>query len=143
MSKRGFRRLLILFTGCCLLAMLAAGAVLLREQARDRALTENRAEGLRLTKSGEYAAGLELLSPYVARYRDDEEALLAYARCRLGLPLPNGKHVAGAINAARQAADTNPDRIAPLEFLIAVYADVKLQTELVAACEPRRARPNA
>ena len=135
MSARGIRRLIILLIGVALIAALAAGGIVLRRQARDRALLESREEGIRLAESGEYAAGLDLLGPYVARYRGDEQALLAYAECRLNLPLPNARHLASATSAVRQASEANPSSIAPLEFLIVVYAATEQQTELLSVCD--------
>ncbi len=156
------QRLLILVAVVGLLGVGLLGAMLVRKANQAKRLADQRAEGLRLVteardeleqgllRSAEerYAEALEPLQAYVSRRKDDAEALVAYAECRLREPLPNGKHIAAAINAATLASQVAPQDPAPLEFFISLYSQVVdgdprspsgtrliYKTELLDACD--------
>lgn len=115
-------------------ATLGAG-VLLRGRLMKAELERARAEGLRLTAESRFAEGLETLNPYVSRIKDDREVLLAFARCRLAVPLPNNRHIEAAIAVARLATQTAPEDTESFEMLAELYSVAGMYTETIATCD--------
>lgn len=130
MSRRGFRRLLLLVAGFAVFAAVVGSAWMIRSGVREARLAESREEGMRLYERGEHAMALPLLGEYVARVKDDAAALLAYAECQEQVPQPNARHIRHAINAARLAVEVEPGLVDGHEVLLRLYAGAGYTTEL-------------
>ncbi len=89
---------------------------------------------MRLFEAGQFEEALSPLNRYVATVKNDPEPMLAFAKCRLLVELPNQRHVDAAIAAAKLATDEAPDDPAAWEFLLSVYTAVKRHTETLDAC---------
>jgi Tfp pilus assembly protein PilF len=134
MTRKGLRRLFALG----LAAVVGVGALgvvyVVRQQAQAARLKDARAEGMRLYEADELEAAFDPLNRYVSAVKDDPEALLAFARCRLAVELPNNRHVMAALAAAKLANEIAPDDPEPLEFMLAVLSAANRQTETLDTC---------
>lgn len=135
MTKRGIRRLVILVVALTVIAGGLGGAFLIRKGIIAQQLERAREQGLALHHAGEHEAALPLLSRYVGRHKDDAEVLVAFAKSRLAVPLPNDRHITQAVAFLRAALAIEPDDIAMHEALLDIYAEAGFLTELAELSE--------
>jgi tetratricopeptide (TPR) repeat protein len=86
------------------------GAVLVRQQMLNSRALENRELGMASIAREDYGNALHQIGSYLQRYgqEEDAEAVFEYARARLSVALPNGKHVGQAIGLFLQALSVDP-----------------------------------
>jgi len=129
MTKRGRRRLLVLFA---IVAVLVGGVYAyksLRAVSRARVAEQSREQGMALYEQGEYEKAMPLLSSAVARDKKDLEALLAFGDCRTRISTPNGRHLKEGVAIYRQALSLDPDNLEALEHLLELYHRVGYRVE--------------
>src|SRR5688572_25781012 len=87
------RRLAILLAGCVVIAVVFWVLVHFQDKARHERLMAERAAGMAAFEQGDYAEALPKLSKYVAREKDDPQALFAYGKSRARVEELSGKHI--------------------------------------------------
>jgi hypothetical protein len=134
-TKRRRRKLAILLLVFALAAAGVVGSSWLGKARLATRLEALRAEGMALFEAGSYSEAVQPLGQYVARVKDDHEAILAYARSTLETPTPNRRNLQQAVNAAKLAVELEPDNPEGHIVLMESYARGGLLTELVVAAE--------
>ena len=109
MSPRGTRRLLAAVLATMALLSALGAAFAFRHHSDIQATQRARETGMRLFEPGQFEEALSPLNRYVATVKNDPEPMLAFAKCRLLVELPNQRHVDAAIAAAKLATDEAPD----------------------------------
>ncbi|MBL7645449.1 MAG: tetratricopeptide repeat protein [Candidatus Hydrogenedentes bacterium] len=86
------------------------GAVLVRQQMLNSRALENRELGMASIAREDYSNALHQIGSYLQRYGQDKdpEAVYEYARARMNVPLPNGKHIGQAIGLFLQVLSVDP-----------------------------------
>jgi thioredoxin-like negative regulator of GroEL len=129
MTKRGIRRLIILIVVLALGAGAIGGALMVRRSMNAEEIARAREQGMALYNAGELEAALPLLGKYIGGVKTDPEVLIAYAECRLRVPMPNNGHIPRAIAALRAATELQPENIEAKEALLELYLSVGFFTE--------------
>src|SRR5689334_8309253 len=91
------RRLLIILLACGALVATGAAIVNHNNRVKDQAIVAAGAEGMKAFKEGDYATALNQLAIYVAKHKDDADALYAYAISRARVEQISGRHISEAI----------------------------------------------
>jgi tetratricopeptide (TPR) repeat protein len=142
-SNRAKRRLTLL--GILLGSAVVAGAGSYAGVTwwRARGVAQARIAGYERFEAGEYEAALDLLSRYVAKNREDVDALLKLARCRAEVPSPNQRHLVDAAGFYREVIRLNPGNVEALKGLLDIYRRIGFAPELERiADELLRIEPN-
>lgn len=134
LTKRGKKRLIILF----LLMVVAVGGVaaffLARSVYRDHLAQERLASGLAAYEDGEYGRAMSDLNYYYSRNNDDMAVLLKIAAARARVVEVNNRHVASAIRLYERVLQAEPDNREAIEALAELYFRLGrlIETELYA-----------
>ncbi len=123
------RRLLIIFLVC--VALVAGGAVIVNHNNRvkEQAITTAGAEGMKAFKEGDYATALNKLGVYVAKHKDDADALYAYAISRAHVEQISGRHISEAIMLLDQYRALKPNNPEANHELLDLYAQADRRIE--------------
>lgn len=134
MRKR--RLLIVLIAGVVVLA-LGGGAVYLRSRTLDQQARESRVQGMEAAQAGDYVTALHKVGSYLQRFgqEGDTEALVAYARARRNVPLPNGRHYKDAIGMLRRALEFDPGHAEAQGELLDLYLEMGYGEETRALAE--------
>ncbi len=129
-SNRAKRRLTLL--GILLGSAVVAGAGSYAGVTwwRARGVAQARIAGYERFEAGEYEAALDLLSRYVAKNREDVDALLKLARCRAEVPAPNQRHLVDAAGFYREVVRLRPGNVEALKGLLDIYRRIGYAPEL-------------
>ena len=129
-SNRAKRRLTLL--GILLGSAVVAGAGSYAGVTwwRARGVAQARVAGYERFEAGEYEAALDLLSRYVAKNREDVDALLKLARCRAEVPSPNQRHLVDAAGFYREVIRLRPGNVEALKGLLDIYRRIGYAPEL-------------
>ncbi|HTL30231.1 MAG TPA: tetratricopeptide repeat protein, partial [Tepidisphaeraceae bacterium] len=123
------RRLCIILL--VVVALVATGIWIVNHnnRAKEQAIVAAGAEGMKAFKDGDYATALTKLSPYVARHKDDADALYAYAISRARVELISGRHISEAIMLLDQYRTLKPDNPDANHELLDLYAKADRRVE--------------
>lgn len=134
LTKRGKKRLLILFL-LTVFAIGAAGAFLFaRSVYRDQLAQDRRESGMAAYAEGDYRKALSDINYYFSRNDDDLEALLVMAASRARVVEPNSRHVGAAVRLYENVLLLDPNNQTAIEALTELYARLGrlVETELYA-----------
>lgn len=135
MTRRTKKRLFVVLVALVLLPAIVAGAWAVRSAQQKRLLESAREQGMAAYEAGDLPVALRRLGYYIARRKDDGEALLAYARAQELTPSLNDRNLVQAVTANRLALGVLPDDPRPLEGLIRVYMRMGFVGEMLDAAE--------
>ncbi len=129
-TTRARRRLTLLgiLAGSTIVA--GVGSYLGITWVRARSVAAARVEGYAKFEAREYEAALDQLSKYVSKHRDDVDALLKLAACRVLVPAPNLRHLVDAAGFYREVLKLRPGNIEALSGLIDIYLTLGYASEL-------------
>lgn len=131
MTRKGINRLVILAVAVVVVGGGLTTAVVVKQGITRKQLESAREQGLMLHRAGEHEAAIPHLSRYVARHKDDAEALLAFGLSRKEVSLPNEAHVRQAIAMLKAASDLDPSSLEIQQALLDLYIHAGFLTELV------------
>lgn len=121
------------------MALLAVGgtALLVRQHVLKQRALECRQRGLDAAQVGDYEVTLDQVGRYLQRFglEGDVEAMLAYAKARREVPLPNGKHFEQTISYLRQILSIQPDNSDAQHELVGVYSDIGYGIETISLAQ--------
>ena len=81
-----------------------------------------REAAIALVSQGRYAEALDAFEPYVAAGQTPPATLVAWAKARLNVPLPDGEQVGQAVNALRVVMREDPNNTPAALQLLAVLS---------------------
>ncbi|MCC7389724.1 MAG: tetratricopeptide repeat protein [Phycisphaerales bacterium] len=112
-------------------ALAVAGLYKFREASKARALRQDRVDGMAAYERQAYAEAVPHLSRYVAKHREDAEALLAFADSRRMVPADDGSgsHIKHAMAVTRLALERDPGSLRGRVMLMELSAASGLATE--------------
>src|SRR5690606_18267385 len=112
-----------------------SGLYLANESKKARTAREGLEQGRAALERGDHEAAMVGLGKYVARHRDDPDAVLLLAEARRAVPMEHGRHLNQAAAMARSAAELAPDKIAPLEMLLELYPSMGFVNETLTTAD--------
>jgi tetratricopeptide (TPR) repeat protein len=135
LRERTKRRLRWFVIAMLMLGIGGAAAYFVRDRQLEQRAVAGRDEGLRLLQGGDYFHAMHKIGPYVRRHPDDVEALLAYARARVQVVEPTGRHISEALGIFRRALSLNPHHVSGAESLLRLYEQCRFWTESLQLCK--------
>lgn len=135
MTPRTKRRAAILLAAITASGLAVSGLYLANESKKARTAREGLEQGRAALERGDHEAAMVGLGKYVARHRDDPDAVLLLAEARRAVPMENGRHLIQAAAMARSAAELAPDKIAPLEMLLELYPSMGFVNETLTTAD--------
>jgi tetratricopeptide (TPR) repeat protein len=116
------RRLLIIVLVC--VAVVTGGMAIVRhnDRVKEAAIVQAGADGMKAFKEGDYATALARLGTYVAKHKDDADALYAYAISRSRVEEISGRHITEAIMLLDQYRSMRPNDANANHELLDLYA---------------------
>ncbi|HLL89383.1 MAG TPA: hypothetical protein VK324_08775, partial [Tepidisphaeraceae bacterium] len=106
-------------------------------------LAKAREEGMAAYERKDYPAALEHLGHVVSRRKDDHDALMAYARSRVALPMDRGRHLFEGKDAFQLALQHRPGDADVQRELLKLYPAIGYWTEARALADEVLARDPA
>jgi Tfp pilus assembly protein PilF len=125
------RRLTILLAGFAVLVAIGFALYLRNEHRKAEKLADARRSGLAAFHAGDFRATLDALGPYVARNKQDPEALLAYGTARSRIEEPNGKHIIEGIAVFNALLSIDPTNTEARHRLLDLYTQAYYSREAI------------
>jgi tetratricopeptide (TPR) repeat protein len=123
------KRLLILAGILVATAGGVATLVFVRQGQQQRAVTNARADGMRLFQEKKYYEAMGALSKYLPKNENDREAVLAYAKCREMIEEPKGEHILQAITHYQRALSLDRSDVQTARHLLELMPLAALNIE--------------
>jgi len=99
----------------------SAGAYFVARDILIHRLNSWRAQGIAASVAGDNEKAVTLLSRYLNRRPQDEEALSYYVNSREMVPLPNGQHLAQTVDGLKMLLALDPNRMDDRRHLMKLY----------------------
>jgi tetratricopeptide (TPR) repeat protein len=123
------KRVTILIVGAVVLLLSGASLALYREWHIHQWYLNDRKVGLEAAANGQDVNAINDLYPYLSRYPDDIDALIAYAKSRQKVSMPKSEHLRRTVDALRNVLRLDPSRTEQRRTLMEIYNDVGMFTE--------------
>ncbi len=120
-SKRRRRRLALIGGVFFILVAGVMGRYLMVRGNDTTIVDSRRVAGLEAYAQGDHAEAVAQLTPYVATYDRDAEALYALANARRQLVEPDGRHLLDAVTHYRQLLRTDPGNLDAASELLSIF----------------------
>lgn len=127
---------LVAATGAVVVAG-GVGVYFWRSAALEARLERDLAAGVEAVDRESWEKGLDLIGPYLARNKDDLEALLPYAVARQHVELPNNKHITDSMKLLRRVLELDPNNAEARRALLALYVRTGQTPEILSTTEGR------
>lgn len=135
MTRRGRRRLLLLCVLMSLVLGMGVGGKLLLDWRRASAVQDARTQGLQAFEEGRYEDVVTTIGPYIRTLDSDLEVVLAVAKARQLVTLPDDGHIRGAIALYQRAADLDESNVEARLALIELLPRLGLLPELLSVAD--------